>query len=211
MTLADAATAVQRPQPSQEGISLSRPLVLDFSAAPMTDVQLAQFCADDGELRIELSADKELLIMPPSFPISGMRNNAKSARVYTWTKEDGTGISFDSSAGFTFPNGTMRSPDTSWIARKRWESLAEHELSRFSHIAPDFVVEHRSHSDNLSTLQSKMAEYLDNGVRLGWLIDPFQRQVHVYRPRQPSEILENPETVSGDTVLTGFTLDLKEI
>ena len=190
---------------------LPLPLVLDFSAIEMTDEQLVQFCADNGELRIELTAERELIVMPPAFPISGMKNNAISAQIYIWSKQDGTGISFDSSAGFTFPNGAMRSPDASWIARERWDSLEEDELSKFTHIAPDFVVELRSHSDSPAMLQAKMAEYIENGVKLGWLIDPFQRQVHVYRPGQAVEILDEPETVSGDPFLPGFTLNLLEI
>ena len=211
MTLPNVSTAVPAPSPSLVGAGLPLPLVLDFSAIEMTDDQLVQFCADNGELRIELTAERELIVMPPAFPITGMRNSAISAQVYIWSKQDGTGLSFDSSTGFTFPNGAMRSPDASWIARKRWDSLEADELSKFSHIAPDFVVELRSHSDRLAMLQAKMAEYIENGVRLGWLLDPFVRQVHVYRLGQAVEILDDPETISGDPVLPGFTLNLQEI
>lgn len=211
MTQSQTAAAVKPPSPPEQTPGLPAMLVLDFSAVEMTDDQLAQFCADNGELRIELTAKRELIIMPPAFPISGMKNNAISAQVYNWSKADGSGLSFDSSSGFTFPNGAMRSPDASWITRERWETLAEDELSRFSHIAPDFVVELRSHSDSLAMLQAKMAEYIENGVRLGWLIDPFDRQVHVYRPSHPIEVLDGPEAVSGDPVLPGFTLNLQEI
>ena len=149
--------------------------------------------------------------MPPAFPTTGMRNNALSAQVYNWSKQDGTGISFDSSAGFTFPNGAMRSPDASWITRERWDALDEDELNKFTHIAPDFVVELRSHTDSLRILQAKMEEYVENGVRLGLLIDPRQRRVYVYRTGQPVDLLENPETVSGDPVLPGFVLNLQDI
>ena len=211
MTQPSESTAVQDPLPALVAAGLPLPLVLDFSAIEMTDEQLVQFCADNGELRIELTADRELIVMPPAFPISGMKNNAISAQIYIWSKQSGTGISFDSSTGFTFPNGAMRSPDASWIARERWDSLEEDELSKFTHIAPDFVVELRSHTDSPAILHAKMAEYIENGVKLGWLIDPFQRQVHVYRPGQAVEILDDPKTVSGDPVLPGFTLNLLEI
>lgn len=211
MTSADAATAVESPAPPILGGSLPAVLVLNFSAIPITDEQLVKFCADNGDLRIEFSAERELIIMAPAFPISGMRNNALSGQVYVWSKQDGTGISFDSSAGFTLPNGAMRSPDASWISRERWDALAEEELNRFTHISPDFVVELRSHSDNLPMLQAKMAEYIENGVRLGWLIDPFQKQAHVYRPGLPVEVLDDPETISGEPVLPGFDLNLQEI
>lgn len=211
MTQPNASAAVKAPGPPLWGEGLPALLVLDFSAVPMTDDQLVQFCADNGDLRIELSAKRELIVMPPTFPISGMRNNALSAQIYNWSKQDGTGLSFDSSSGFTFPNGAMRSPDASWIARGRWDALEEDELNRFSHIVPDFVVELRSHSDSLAMLQNKMAEYIENGVRLGWLIDPFLRQVHVYLPGWAVEILDDPDTISGDPVLPGFTLSMLEI
>ena len=186
-------------------------LVLDFSAVEMTGDQLVQFCADNRDLRIELTAERELIIMAPANPTFGFQNGSLSGELYIWTKRDGTGLTFDSSSGFTFPNGAMRAPDASWIFRERWESVPDDDRLRFSRIAPDFVAELRSPSDTLSMLQAKMAEYIENGVRLGWLIDPFQRQVHVYRPGQAVEILDGPETVSGDPVLSGFMLNLLEI
>ncbi len=205
------ATATIEALASQNESYLTYPLVLNFSTIAMTDEQFVKFCADNGELRIELTAKRELIIMPPAFPTTGMKNNALSAQVYNWSKQDGTGLSFDSSAGFTFPNGAMRSPDASWIRRESWDALAKDELNKFSHIVPDFVAELRSDSDSLTTLQDKMAEYIENGVRLGWLIDPFQRRVHVYRPGKDVEVLENPETVSGEDVLPGFELSLQEV
>ncbi len=211
MTQHNTTVTVDASAPLREGVFLPNPLALDFNAIEMTDEQFVKFCADNGELRIELTAQRELIIMPPAFPTTGMKNNALSAQVYNWSKQDGTGLSFDSSAGFTFPNGAMRSPDASWIARERWDALAEDELNKFTHIAPDFVVELRSHTDNLRMLQAKMEEYIENGVRLGWLVDPRNRRVYVYRPGQPVETLENPATVSGETVLPGFALNLQDI
>ena len=187
------------------------PLILDFSAVEMTDDQFVKFCSDNDDLRIELSSRRELIIMPPANPSTGSQNSSLSGELYIWAKEDGTGISFDSSSGFTFPNGSMRAPDASWMLKERWESIPEYDRLRFSHIAPDFVVELRSPSDSLAMIQAKMEEYIDNGVRLGWLIDPFGRAVHVYQSGQVVQVLENPEAVSGEPVLPGFILNLSEI
>ena len=194
-----------------EASGLPWPLVLDFSSVAMTDDQFVKFCSDNRDLRIELTADRELIVMPPANPTSGSQNSSLSGELYIWTKGDGTGISFDSSTGFTFPNGSVRAPDASWILRERWESVPEGDRLRFSHIAPDFVVELRSASDSLAVLQAKMEEYIDNGVRLGWLIDPFDRTVHVYQAGQAVRLLENPDAVSGEPVLPGFILNLSEI
>ena len=211
MTQPNTATTVEAPTPPQDGIHLPAPLVLDFRAIEMTDEQLVQFCADNGELRIELTAERELIIMPPANPTTGWKNSTISGELYIWSKQDGRGLSFDSSSGFTFPNGAMRSPDASWVARERWEALLEEERNIFSHIAPDFVAELRSPSDSLRMVQAKMEEYIENSVRLGWLIDPFQRRVHIYRTGHPVEVLESPATVSGEEVLPGFVLNLQEI
>jgi Uma2 family endonuclease len=149
--------------------------------------------------------------MPPANPTSGLQNGSLSGELYSWSKQDGTGLFFDSSTGFTFQNGAMRAPDTSWILRERWDAVPDDDKLRFSHIAPDFVVELRSPSDTVAMLQAKMAEYIQNGVQLGWLIDPFLKQVHIYRSGQPVEVLDGPEIVSGDPVLPGFVLNLQEI
>ena len=202
---------VEAPPLPETGECLPNPLALNIRAIEMTDDQLLQFCADNGDLRIELTAQKELIIMPPANPTTGLKNGEISGQLYIWSKQDGTGLCFDSSSGFTFPNGAMRSPDASWIARERWEALDEDDRHKFSHIAPDFVAELRSPSDRLPVAQAKMEEYIENGVRLGWLIDPTQRMVYIYRPGQPVETLENPETVSGEPVLPGFTLNLADI
>ena len=207
----DATATLEAPPLPETGEGLPIPLTLNIRAIEMTDDQLLQICADNGDLRIELTAEKELIIMPPANPTTGLKNGEIFGQLYIWSKQDGTGLCFDSSSGFTFPNGAMRSPDASWIARERWEALDEDDRHKFSHIAPDFVAELRSPSDRLPTAQAKMAEYIENGVRLGWLIDPPQRRVYIYRPGQPVEILENPETVSGEPVLPGFTLNLVDI
>jgi Uma2 family endonuclease len=128
-----------------------------------------------------------------------------------WTEEDDSGEAFDPSAGFRFPNGAIRSPDTAWIRSDRWNALSPKQQASFAPIVPDFVIELRSSSDTLLGLQEKMQEYIEQGVRLGLLIDRKYRKVHVYRPDREPEILENPEVVSCDPELAGFELKMAKI
>ena len=188
------------------------PLVLRLGpAVDLSEDQFFTLCQINHELRIERNAAGELLIMPPAGSGTGDRNAEITMQLRLWAKRDGTGIAFDSSAGFTLSNGATRSPDASWIARSRWEGLTREQRERFAPLCPDFVLELRSPSDRLRDLQDKMQEYLANGARLGWLVDPGPRHVYVYRPAAPVERLEHPDTVSGDPVLPGFVLDLHEI
>ena len=149
--------------------------------------------------------------MPPTGSETGWRNNEISYSLTAWTQQDGTGLAFDSSTGFTLPNGAKRSPDASWIRRERWNALTKDQRVGFAPLCPDFVVELRSPTDLLCILQDKMQEYIDNGARLGWLINPIDKQVYVYRPSQPVESLDNPATLSGDPVLPGFVLRVQEL
>ena len=132
-------------------------------------------------------------------------------QLWAWAKQDGTGKGFDSSTGFTLPNGAVRSPDLAWIPLEKWEAIPAEARKRFAPICPDFVLELRSESDALEPLQAKMVEYLENEARLGLLIDCKQRQVQIYRPGQAVEILKNPTSVSGEEVLSGFRLVMKDI
>ena len=157
------------------------------------------------------TASGDVVIMPPAFSDTGNRNSKISQQLANWTDQDGTGESFDSSAGFTLPNGAMRSPDASWIKLERWNGLMEEQKASFAPICPDFVIELRSSSDTLTTLQDKMQKYIANGVLLGWLIDRKNRMVHCYRPNREPEILDNPETVSGNPELPGFVLRMVKI
>ena len=192
-------------------VTLPYRLVLNIRALEMTEDQLAQLSSDNSDLRIELTAERELIIMPPVFSEGGLQEQELSLQVGIWAKQDGTGRVFSPSAGFTLPNGAVRAPDVSWIPLSRWEALSETERYGFAKICPDFVIELRSQSDSLREVQRKMVEYMENGALLGWLIDPQNRRVHVYRAGQPIEILEEPTAVSGDPVLPGFTLDLSVI
>ena len=177
----------------------------------LTDDQLFEFCAINGDLRIERTAQGELLIMPPTWSETGYQNSHITAALTVWARQDGTGVTFDSSTGFILPNWAMRSPDAAWISRSRLAELTREQKRKFIPLCPDFVVELRSPSDRLSTVQAKMQEYLDNGAHLGWLIDPGQRYVYIYSPPGQVQVLENAATVSGDPRLPVFVLELQPI
>jgi Uma2 family endonuclease len=177
----------------------------------LSEDEFFELCQINRELRIERNAAGELLIMPPAGSETGARDSEINRQLANWAREDGTGLTFSSSAGFTLPNGAVRSPDAAWIARSRWEGLPREQRVKFAPICPDFVLELRSPSDTLRDLRDKLAEYLANGARLGLLLDPGPRRVYVYRPDGEVEQLDNPTSVAGDPVLPGFVLDLREV
>jgi Uma2 family endonuclease len=188
------------------------PLVLQMSPViEMTDDQFFEFCQLNRELHIERTAKGELIIMPPTGSETGNRNFDLIVQLGVWTRQDGTGIGFDSSAGFTLPNGATRSPDAAWIKLERWNAIPPAQQVKFAPICPDFVVELRSPSDTLQPLKDKLQEYIDNGASLGWLIDRKNRQVYIHRPQQEVECLDNPSSLSGELTLPGFVLDLSKI
>jgi Uma2 family endonuclease len=192
---------------------LSEPIVLKLPPElQMTDDQFFEFCQVNRDLRIESNKLGELLIMPPTGSESGNREGNIFGQLWVWSEQDGTGISFSPSAGFTLSTGAKRAPDASWIKLERWNSLTPEEKQKFAPICPNFVVELRSPSDNLKPLQEKMEEYMrEPGIQLGWLIDRKNRQVYIYRPNQETEILDNPATISGEPVLPGFILNLSKV
>jgi Uma2 family endonuclease len=177
----------------------------------MTDDQFFEFCQVNPDWRIERTAHGELVIMPPTGAETDERNFNLIVQLGNWVEKAGNGIGFGSSGGFTLPNGAVKSPDAAWIDRARWEAIPVAQRKKFAPICPDFMIELRSETDGLKTLQEKMQEYIDNGMSLGWLIDRSQRKVYVYRPSAPVEALDNPATVSGDPLLPGFVLDLSRI
>jgi Uma2 family endonuclease len=188
------------------------PLTVNFPAiVKMTQTQFSEFCQANQELRIERTAQGEVIIMPPAFSDTGNRNFNIAVQLGVWAEQNGTGIGFDSSAGFTLPNGATRSPDASWIKLESWNALTAAEQASFAPICPDFAIELRSASDTLISLQTKMQEYIDNGASLGWLIDRKNRQVYIYRPDRSAEVLEQPELVIGDPELPGFVLKMAKI
>lgn len=195
---------------SEEQVTATR-VVLNMESVGLTPEQFFRLCGDNRDLRLELTARKELIIMSPAGLRSSWRNNLICTALTIWAKKDGTGIVFEATAGYTLPNGAVRAPDASWMPRERWEGLSEDEQERFAHVYPDFLVELMSPSDTLQEAKEKMEEYIANGARLGWLIDPFERLVYIYRPGQPMECLENPTTISADPILPGFVFDVTEI
>lgn len=171
---------------------------------------IEEIAAMNRELRIEQQANGEFIIMTPAGSEGSSRNLEIGYQLLAWSKQHG-GKAFDSSAGFHLPDGSTLSPDASWIAIERWNALSIEDRKTFAPICPDFVVELRSESDRLVTLQEKLQSYVDNGARLGWLIDPHRKQVHIYRPSQIPEVITNPERVSGERILPGFILDLRPV
>jgi Uma2 family endonuclease len=192
---------------------MSFPLVLQFpSSMHVTDEQFFEFCLANPELRIEQNQFGDVSIMPPTGSETGNRNFNLAGQLYIWSEKDGTGICFDSSTGFTLSTGAKRSPDVSWMLLERWNSLTATQQEKFAPICPDFVIELRSASDDLQVLKSKMSEYMcEPGIQLGWLIDRQNRQVYVYLPGVEEECLDNPTTISGESVLAGFILDLSRV
>ncbi|MEH2000414.1 MAG: Uma2 family endonuclease [Nostoc sp.] len=200
----------------------SSPLVVQIPPSmQMTDEQFFDFCQVNRELRIERNQFGEISIMPPTGSETGNRNFNLAGQLYVWAGKDGTGVCFDSSRGFKLSTGAERclttshsvsTPDVSWIKLERWNALSPEQQQRFAPICPDFVIELRSLSDNLQPLKEKMAEYMrEPGVQLGLLIDRKHRRVYIYRPGVPEECLENPATVSGESVLPGFILNMSKI
>ncbi len=177
----------------------------------LTDEQFYQLCRSNPDVKFERTATGELIIMPPTGGETGNRNSRINQQLVNWSDEDGTGIVFDSSTCFKLPNGADRSPDASWIKLTRWDTLQPEEKEKFPPIYPDFVIELLSPSDTLKVTQKKMEEYQENGVPLGWLINRKLRQVEIYRIGQSVQILENPNSLSGEDVLPGFILDLEKI
>jgi len=177
----------------------------------LTDEQFFQLCQDNRDFRFERTASGELIIMPPTGSDTGRRNVKITTQLEVWSSQNNLGVAFDSSSGFKLPNGADRSPDASWVKRERWDALTPEQQERFAPLCPDFVVELRSPSDSLEKVRQKMREYMDNGARLGWLINPKNQQVEIYRPNQDVEMLQSPATLSGEDVLPGFVLELKPI
>ncbi|MCX5981495.1 MAG: Uma2 family endonuclease [Nostocales cyanobacterium LacPavin_0920_SED1_MAG_38_18] len=181
---------------------------LNIKNVGLSDEQFYQLCQINEYYKFEQTAKDELIILPPSNLITGNREAELNGNLMIWNRQTKLGKVFSSSTVFTLPNGGKRSPDVAWIANERWESLSIKEKEKFAKICPDFVIELRSRTDSLSQLQEKMQEYLNSGLRLGWLIDPQNQQVEIYRQNQSVEIVSLPTSLSGENVLPGFILEL---
>jgi Uma2 family endonuclease len=167
--------------------------------------------AENPDARLERARDGTLIVMPPTGTDGSRRNLELSVQLYLWNRASSAGIAFDSNGGFELPDSAVRAADAAWITRARWERLTRAERETFSPLCPDFVVELRSPSDRMPDLRDKMAEYIENGARLGWLIDPYAKRVEIYRPGRAPELLAAPATLSGEDVLPGFVLDLAPV
>ena len=189
----------------------TKPFLLDIHSITLriTHAEFEQLCQDNPELRLELTANGELIVMAPAGWESSARNLNLATDVDIWNRQSKLGRAFDSSGGFTLPNGSVKSPDVTWIEKSKLAHIPAGIA--FPEVVPDFVIELRSISDSLTTMREKMVEYRSNGVRLGWLIDPQQQQVEIYRLGKEVEILESPTALSGEDVLPGFTIDLGSI
>lgn len=203
------STVLERAVINEYGLSK---FVLQFRPfVQMNDEQFFDFCQANRDVRIERNKDGEIIIMPPTGANTGDRNAEITMQLRVWAKKNRKGKSYDSSTGFVLPNGATISPDASWVLKERLEKFTAKQREKFLPLCPDFVIELRSASDSLKDSQEKMREYIENGARLGWLIDPRNKKVHVYRANGEVEILENPDKVSGEDVLQKFELDLTEI
>lgn len=193
----------------------TKPLLLQLPhqlALRVTQEQFSALAAANRELHLERTATGELIVNPPTGGNTGHRNLSISTQLGNWFEANDTlGRAFDSSTGFELPNGANRSPDAAWVSQGRWDALTPEQQDSFIPLCPDFVVELRSKNDTLKDLRIKMEEYRENGAKLGWLIDPKNKRVEIYRPGQAVEVLENPSDLSGETVLPGFSLSLKRI
>jgi len=177
----------------------------------LTQAQFAQLCHHNRDLRLERTAQGALIVMPPTGGDTGRRNFTLATQLGIWNQRTKLGQAFDSSTGFILPNGATRSPDAAWVRQDRWSALTPEQRRAFVPLCPDFAVELQSPSDRRQEVQAKLREYLDNGLKLGWLIDPEAKEVEVYRPDQATQTLSNPEGLSGEPVLSGFILDLSDI
>lgn len=179
------------------------------TSAPLTDDQFYDLCRANPDLRIERNATGELIFMSPTGGETGRRNAKLTARFVVWNEAANLGEVFDSSTCFKLPNGAERSPDVAWVQQARWDALTPDQKEKFPPIAPDFVLELMSPSDRLDATQAKLREYRDNGVKLGWLIDQRTQQVEIYRLGQAVELRSAPASLSGETILPGFVLNLQ--
>ncbi len=178
---------------------------------PMTDEELMRFCAANDALRVERDANGEILVMTPAGNRTGRKNAYLIQILGTWSDADGRGYAFDSNTGFTLPDGSMRSPDAAWVEAVRWDALSENDKDRFSPICPDFIIELRSLSDNLGELEGKMEQWIANGAKVAWLIDPERQVVSIYRPDDELDVLHHPTSVQGSGVMAGFELVMARI
>ena len=186
-------------------------LTINMKQFVATSDEFFDLCQADPTLQMERTAAGEVIVMSPAGSKTSARNAGITGQLWQWNEDTELGITFDSSGCFHLPNGADRSPDAAWILAERWNALTPRQQQKFAPICPDFVVELRSSSDSMADLRDKLQEFIDNGARLGWLIDPETHTVEIYEPGEEVEILYNPDRVAGDPVLPGFLLNMKRV
>ncbi len=189
---------------------LTPPMVIQWERG-MTDDEYYDFCQLNPNLRIERTAQGDILLMPPVGFESSFRNSDLTAQLTDWARKDGRGLAFDSSVEYILPDGAALSPDASWVLRSRFASFSREQKRKFPCLCPDFVVELISPSDRLSKLKAKMQQWIDNGAQLGWLLDPDHRRAYIHRPDREPEQISNPEHLKGEGPVAGFVLELADI
>jgi Uma2 family endonuclease len=178
---------------------------------PMTDEELMRFCAANDGLRVEREPNGEILVMTPANSKTSKMNMRIGRLLNAWAEEDGRGVAFDSSCGFTLPDGSMRNPDASWVEYSRWQALSDAQQSSFAPLCPDFILELRSPSDKLPEAHAKMHQWIANGAHVAWLIDPIEKAVTIYRPGEQPEALIHPTSVQGTGPIAGFELVMARV
>ena len=178
---------------------------------PMSDDEFAAFCAEHPDLSFEMSAEGEIIVMPPTYSKTGVRNSYINLELGIWARADARGFTCDSSSGFVLPNGARRSPDAAWVLTSRVDALDRESQEKYWHLAPDFVIELKSSTDRLKVVRSKMHEWMANGTELGWLIDPYTRSVIIYRADGTEETVESINSLAGESPVAGFVLDLTRV
>ena len=192
-------------------ISINTPVELDFSAGKMSEEEFITFCAANPELQIEQDQYQNVIVMPPVYGESGYCEKKATGKLDLYEENFG-GVSFGPSSGFRLPNGATRCADACWVSDERWNTLTDEEKKKFFPVVPDFVIEVRSETDRLKTLKAKIQEWMENGTRLGWLIDPKTKKIHIYREDESVEIVEGfNKVLSGEDVVPGFEFDLKRL
>ena len=193
------------------------PLLVDdylpavLTAAPMTDEEFFELCSQHPDLFFEMTAGSELIVIPPPYNLTGIRQGKIFAQLNRWAEQDGRGLASEAATGWVLPSGARRSPDAAWTLRSRIQQLDPKMIERYWHLCPEFVMELRSHTDRLRILREKMEEWIANGAHLGWLIDSERRVVEIYRPGGAPEIREAVNSVEGEAPVEGFTLDLRPV
>lgn len=177
----------------------------------ITDEEFEKICRENRDRKFERTAQGELVIMSLTGGSTGERNAELNGQLWLWNRQAKLGHIYDSSTGFRLPNGAIRSPDAAWVSQSRWDALTPEQRKKWVPLCPDFVVELKSPSDDIADLQTKMLEYQENGLRLGWLIDPDRQLVEVYQADRSMELLSNPEEISADEIMAGFVIKLTGI